>query len=288
MSFLKQIHFQILGEPTDKTPIVFLHGLMGYALNWRRIATAFQGDRQILIYDQRGHGRSFKPDQGYAPEDYADDLGLILHEIGWTQIDLVGHSMGGRNALNFAYRFPKVVRRFVIEDIGPQMNPGSLERIQRLVQLVPVPFLNKIRAKDFFMNEFPKLLAGNPQAQTLGPYFYANMQEGEDGLVSWRFNVQAILSSLSAGREKERWQEWEDLIMPTLVVRGEGSEDLSRETYLQMLERNHLSRGVEIQGAGHWVHFDQPDLFIRVLRNFFDSSESEIFRQNFDFLGLSS
>jgi pimeloyl-ACP methyl ester carboxylesterase len=60
MSFLNQIHYQILGKPSEKVPLVFLHGLMGYALNWRKIANAFEGDRQVLIYDQRGHGKSFK------------------------------------------------------------------------------------------------------------------------------------------------------------------------------------------------------------------------------------
>jgi pimeloyl-ACP methyl ester carboxylesterase len=268
MSFLNQINYQILGKPTEKTPLVFLHGLMGYALNWRRIAMSFESDRQVLIFDQRGHGKSFKPETGYRPEDYADDLALILDELNWSQIDLVGHSMGGRNALNFAYRFPMRVRRFVMEDMGPEVAPGSMERIQGLINLVPEPFANKLAAKEFFLNEYPRLMAANPQAATLGQYFYANMAERPDGSVSWRFNIKAIMTSLTEGRKGERWLEWESLSTPTLVVRGEKSEDLPRATFEEMLKRNSLCRGVEIPKAGHWVHFDQPEDFIRVLHRF--------------------
>lgn len=288
MSFLSQFNYQILGKPTAKTPLVFLHGLMGYGLNWRKIALSFESDRQVLIFDQRGHGKSFKPESGYRPEDYAEDLGLIIDELNWPQIDLVGHSMGGRNALNFAFRFPLRVRRFVMEDMGPEVAPGSLERIQGLISVVPVPFSDKLKAKEFFMNEYPKLMASNPQAATLGQYFYANIAERADGTVSWRFNIQAIMTSLTEGRKGERWQEWESLSMPTLVVRGEKSKDLPQATFEEMLKRNPICRGVVIPGAGHWVHFDEPNAFIKVLTRFLEAQDSEIFRQNFDFLGTSS
>lgn len=292
MGILDQINYQVLGKSTagegEHRPLVFLHGLMGYAMNWKRIANNFQTDRQVLIFDQRGHGKSFQPESGYRPEDYADDLALILDELKWNNVDLVGHSMGGRNALNFAYRFPHRVRRFVIEDIGPTVSPDSLGRIQRMVGVIPVPFASKLEAKEFFMNEFPRKMAHNPQAQTLGQYFYANMIEKEDGTVTWRFRLDAIINSLTEGRVRERWHEWDELTLPTLVVRGEKSEDLTREVFDEMLSRNRLSRGIEIKGAGHWAHFDKPEVFITALKRFLDSEESEIFRQDFDFLATSS
>ncbi len=285
MNILDQLHYQVLGSSSSSSqqPLVFLHGLMGYALNWRRIANAFQKSRQVLIFDQRGHGKSFHPEKGYSPEDYADDLALLITALGWEKIDLVGHSMGGRNALNFASRFPHRVRRFVIEDIGPEAAPGSLERIQNLIHVVPVPFASKLEAKEFFMNTFPKLISHNAQAQTLGSYFYSNMIENEQGQVSWRFNLDAIIESLKDGRKKDRWEEWEALEMPTLIIRGKKSEDLTSEIYLEMLKRNSLSRGVEVSEAGHWVHFDRPEEFTQILQQFLDSEEAEILRPNFDF-----
>lgn len=288
MNFLNQINFEVLGSPTDKVPIVFLHGLMGYGLNWKKIAKAFQNDRQVLIYDQRGHGKSFKPETGYQPEDYADDLIQIIDEIGWEKIDLIGHSMGGRNALNFTHRSPERVRRFIIEDIGPEVSQDSLERIQNLINLVPVPFENKQSAKEFFLVKYPALISKNSQAHVLAQYFYANMIEAENGTVDWRFSLNAILSSLKEGRIRTRWDEWDELKVPTFVIRGEHSEDLSSEIFIEMLQRNRLSRGFEVKGSGHWVHFEKSDLFIQLVRRFLDTDIDEIFRQDFDFQERSS
>ncbi len=283
MGYLQNFNYQILGSSTERLPLVFLHGLMGYALNWKRVADAFRDHRQVLIFDQRGHGKSFHPDTGYAPEDYAEDLALILDELGWQKIDLVGHSMGGRNALHFAYCFSDRVRKLVIEDIGPVVAEGSAERIQALINLVPVPFNSKLEAKEFFMNTFPKLISDNPHAQTLGQYFYSNMIEKISGTeldqtsraevkveVTWRFDKSAIINSLKEGRTKDRWQEWEQLSIPTLLIRGENSSDLPVSIYNEMLARNPLSQGVQIAGAGHWVHFDKPEIFIQALKNFLD------------------
>src|SRR5436305_14748609 len=108
--FLDNFHYQITGVTEasggEAPKLVFLHGVMGYSANWRRIARAFEHTHHVLVYDQRGHGRSFQPPTGYAPEDYASDLEKILDELGWGAIQLVGHSMGGRAALHFAYESP--------------------------------------------------------------------------------------------------------------------------------------------------------------------------------------
>lgn len=92
MSFLKQFNFDIRG-PEDGPKLVFLHGLMGSWTNWRRIFADFETSYRILSFDQRGHGKSLRPDDGYAPEDFAGDLVTILKELGWQTVRLVGHSM---------------------------------------------------------------------------------------------------------------------------------------------------------------------------------------------------
>jgi len=109
-SYLEQFNYQFMrpaGIPVQvddyKNPklrrFVFLHGLMGYGMNWRRIATGLQQNDIALVFDQRGHGKSIKPVTGYAHEDYADDLELIRRDLVWEDFNFVGHSMGGSNAL---------------------------------------------------------------------------------------------------------------------------------------------------------------------------------------------
>src|SRR6185437_2661695 len=108
-----QLYHQIAGNP-EGHKLVFLHGLMGSLANWRRITPAFENDYEILTLDQRGHGRSFQPATGYEPSDFAADLAACLDELGWTRSHLVGHSMGGRNALEFASLFPQRTASLVV------------------------------------------------------------------------------------------------------------------------------------------------------------------------------
>lgn len=267
MGYLNHFHYQILGT-AGAPKLVFLHGLLGSGANWRKITSQFQDQFQILVYDQRGHGRSFQPPHGYRPEDYADDLHQILDELNWDKIHLVGHSLGGRNALNFAHRFPARLSSLTIEDIGPEGTPENADKIKRLLGLVPVPFKSRMEAKNFFENEFPKKLMGQGQATTLANYFYTNITEKPDGTSNWRFSLQGVLESLESGHQTDRWEEVRQLRTPTLWIRGEKSQDLSAEVFGRVLEINPQIQGVEVAGAGHWVHFDQPDIFTQVLRDF--------------------
>lgn len=265
---LDQFYHQILG--TDQGPqLVFLHGLMGSGTNWRKITTRFQDAYHILLFDQRGHGRSFHPPDGFAPENYAEDLKQILDELGWNSIILVGHSMGGRNALQFASRWPERVKCLVLEDIGPNSNPQGMARIQELLAQVPTPYPSRAAAKKDLLEDFPRRV--NDSTGTLAAFFYSNIQEQPDGSADWRFSKNGILSSLAAGRDRDLWAEFEGLQMPTLVMRGEHSLDLSAEMFQDMLRRNPRVQGVTLARSGHWIHFDQPEKFAQELLRFFES-----------------
>lgn len=260
LSVLERFHFDLRG-PESGQKLVFLHGLMGSWTNWRRILMDFEPTHRILSYDQRGHGRSFKPNSGYAPEDFAQDLLQIMEELGWSQVDLVGHSMGGRNALVFAALYPGKVRKLVIEDIGPEGNPESAKKIEAMLAKVPTPFSDRRQAKETILGAFSD--------QVLANYLYSNITETSPGVFDWRFSKAAILQSVAEGRSKDRWPEWERLQVPTLLIRGQNSDELDMKTYQAMLSRQPRARGVEIAGAGHWVHSDQPKLFSEALKNFF-------------------
>ncbi|MNJ92820.1 Non-heme chloroperoxidase [compost metagenome] len=267
MSYLTNFNYKIFG-PEGGRKWVFLHGLMGYGQNWRKIVSALEETEQCLVYDQRGHGKSFQPAEGYGPEDYADDLKMIVDELGWDQFILVGHSMGGRNVLNFASRFPEMLTHLVIEDIGPETAPNAHEYYEYLLNLVPTPFPSRAAAKDFFNGEFQRTAKTREKVEVMAGYFYANMEEKPDGTVDWRFSKHGIIESVKSGRNRDRWDEIKGLTVPTLLVRGENSNELSRENYLKMLASNPMIKGVEIPGAGHWVHSDQSQAFIDVLKTF--------------------
>lgn len=267
MTDLSRFHYQISGNDQGHK-LVFLHGLLGSGANWRGVTPAFRDRFHILTYDQRGHGRSFKPESGYSPTDYALDLKDILDELGWDEIHLIGHSMGGRNALEFAKYNPQYLKSLVIEDIGVNASTKAVSGIEKLLALVPRPFENRKAAREFFTNEYPKLIAKNPKAHDLSQYFYSNITDTPDGKADWRFDLNGVHESLREGRKEDRWDLIEELTTPTLYIRGELSEDLPLEIFNETLRRNPSIKGVEIKGAGHWVHFDEPQAFIQAVNDF--------------------
>lgn len=266
VSILAQFNHLLRG-PENSRKWVFLHGLMGFANNWQKVIYYLEDTERCLSYDQRGHGRSIKPATGYSSEDYAADLKKILDELNWQKIILVGHSMGGRNALTFTATYPERVEKFILEDIGPQGDPDNYKYYEYLLNLVPTPFKSRAAAKDFFQNTFKKTAQTRDNVDMIAAYFYTNLHEIEGGHLDWRFDRNAVIESAKEA-SRNRWPEVKALKVPTLLIRGENSRELSKETYERMLAENPLIQGVEIAKAGHWVHADQPLLFVEALKNF--------------------
>ena len=269
MSYLSNFHHQFAGNENSEKKLVFVHGLMGYGANWRPIAREFESEYHILYYDQRGHGRSISPKSGYAPEDFADDLKQILDEIGWSKVYLVGHSMGGRVVAEFTYQHPEMVKKLVIEDIGPDANPEAIRRIEELIDGVPSPFAGRKEAKEYFMNDFLKQFSDRPNAKALGMFPYSNFAEKSDGQVSWKIDPEVVRQCVHEGRKRDRYEEFAKISVPTLLIRGETSEELDSEVYQRVLAENQHIKGLEIAGAGHWVHYDQLSAFVEALKGHF-------------------
>lgn len=283
-SYLAQFNYQFLrgggkavslqeaqSLKTNDRKWIFLHGLMGYGLNWRKIVSGLGPHEVSLIFDQRGHGKSWQPATGYAPEDYADDVRLIADEIGWDKFMLVGHSMGGRSALMFASKFAERIEKLVVEDIGPEAQVNATEYYEQLLSAVPTPFPNKLAAKQFFMNEFARKTKVRGDVETIGLYLYSNIIDLPDGTADWRFSKNAIFESIRLGRAKDHWAELRALSVPTLVLRGSNSLELPREVFQKIAVANPRIRTFEVLNAGHWIHYDQPEVFISQLKQFADS-----------------
>ncbi len=267
MDISQQINYQISGEAQGKK-VVFLHGIMGSLSNWSRIKGVFESDYQVLVLDQRGHGHSFHAPTPYTLENYAEDLRQLLDVLSWPQINLIGHSMGGRVALVFADKYPQRLDRLVIEDVSPALMSTATMRIRTWVDSVPVPFPTRAAAKSFLFGPFLQQFATVAEGTAMAHFFFMNIIETENRGVTWRFDVAGIHQTLVEGLRTDRWREWQNLKMPTLLVRGGRSQDLTPVDFQKMQEQNPAVEAVEVPDAGHWVHFDQPEAFKRIVRSF--------------------
>lgn len=290
--FYAEIHGQL-----DRPKVVLLHGILGSTANWRSVAKKLSSEFCVLVFDQRGHGRSFharaEGSGGYAPFDFAQDLKDILDALSWPKVHLVGHSMGGRNAMWFAVAHAKRVDKLIIEDIGPFDPALATNHVVDLLNKIPVPFSNRVLAQAYFRDQFPIQFAHRQRVQAIGAFLYSNLveskaKEGSDnqetGGLTWRFDEKGMREALSKAHQVD-WKLWESISQPTLLVRGSESDELSQTVMEKMLAVQAHSQGVVIDSAGHWVHFDQPEKFVRCVRDFLTLPVNSILTQSDDSRG---
>lgn len=260
----ESLYFRVQGpESAANTlpPLVFLHGLMGFAANWGKITPHFREQRQVLVLDQRGHGRSAKPQAGYSPSDYANDLKSLLDHLGWGSCHIVGHSMGGRVALRFAALFPENCRSLTMEDSGAEDNATRLQWIEKLLGGIPTPFHSREAAKQFFTENF----RDDPLT---GTFLHANLEAAADGTMDWRFFAPGMIETVRTGRVENAMDEFASLKLPTLLIRGERSHEFPADEAQRMKAARKEVTLVTIPDAGHYVHAEQPERFSAALEKF--------------------
>ncbi len=277
MRDLKDFFYQVYGPDFATLNWIFVHGLMGAGQNWRKIISQLEKTDRCLTYDQRGHGRSFKPEAGYSPEDYTADLHFLTESLGWTKFILVGHSMGGRTAFHFASTYPEKVSHLIIEDIGPEAHPRAHEYFEKLLGVVPDFFESRAAAKDFFEREFPLKAQTKDKIKAVANFLYTNIIELEDGRATFRFRRENIIETVKKGRSHALWDHIARLNMPTLWIRGQNSLELSEAHFQKISEINPRIERVTIPHSGHWVHVDQPQLFHEAICRFIQHSDCKAF-----------
>ncbi|NUM88484.1 MAG: alpha/beta hydrolase [Bdellovibrionales bacterium] len=263
------IYHRVHGEGSPGTPVVFLHGLMGFAANWGRIWPRFHQERPVLVLDQRGHGRSAKPAKGYSPSDYACDLLALLEHLGWGRIHLVGHSMGGRVAMQFAASFGHHLASLVLEDSGAEARPDRLHWIRDLLKSVPTPFPDRETAKRFFEREYQ----ADP---TTGGFLFSNLHTLGDGRLVWRFHAEGMIETIEKGRCVDGMGLLRSVTCPLLIVRGENSTELSQDEAEGMAAARPGAELAVVRGAGHLIHAERADEFSAMIASFINSHDSRV------------
>ncbi len=251
----QQLHYKEIGHGP---PLVILHGLLGSSNNWQTVGRTLSNEFRVLMVDQRNHGRSFHSTR-HTYRLLAEDLltFLDLHRI--DEARLLGHSMGGKAAMTFALSFPDRVSKLVVVDIAPRAYPPSQDEI-----LDSLSELNLGRI--FARTDADRLLALNIHNQRVRQFLLTNLKRNEKGGFGWRVN----LSGLRANRlEMTKAVEFSNpCSVPSLFIRGENSAYIDRSDLAHIRRLFPAASFRTIQGAGHWVHADAPQEFIRVVREF--------------------
>ncbi len=239
---------------------------MGFAANWGKVWPHFETDRNVLVIDQRGHGRSAKPQNSYSPRHYAGDLKNLLDHLGWKKTHIVGHSMGGRVALTFVKEYPLLSASLTMEDSGAEANPSRIQWIKNLLGSIPTPFADREKAKTFFTENF----VSDPMT---GSFLHANLEAKENGTLDWRFFAPGMIETVEAGRAVDGMEIFRALELPILLFRGSKSVEFPAEEASRMAGTNPRAKLITIEGAGHYVHAEKPVEFSTALQTFFAQVE---------------
>ena len=242
----------------DGSPVVFLHGAMGRGACWAKVMTALAPHHRCIALDQRGHGRSGKPQHAYQREDFVADLQHAVNALGLTRFALIGHSTGALNAWVYAARHPERVAALVIEDMhATGRGPSEVESWRNWLQSWPLPFPTKLDATAHFARLRP----------SLADYFAELFEEREDGW--WPvFSNQTIIETIEANEARDWWNELAAVACPTLVVKGGDSDYLLQAEAERMASTLRQGRLAVVPGANHTVHVDQPEAYVETVAEF--------------------
>jgi len=236
-----------------------MHGLFGMLDNWHNLARKFASHYHVFLLDLRNHGQSPHSDAMNYPI-MADDLWEFMREQNIPQAYILGHSMGGKVAMEFAIRFPEKCLKLVVVDIAPvQYKPGHNDIFKALFAL-NIDDPEKTR-KDLDEDMTPLI----PEFG-VRQFLLKSLVRKDEGGYFWKFNLEAIhnhYNEIIAELEGDRSYGG-----PTLFIRG-GNSHYVQDSALSQIEAMFPNYQLEtIEGAGHWVHAEKPVELIEEVEQF--------------------
>jgi esterase len=260
-----KLHYLDWGTP-GRPVMVLLHGLRGHAHSWDDVSAATCQEYHVLALDQRGRGDSdWAKDGDYATDAYVEDLAGFCQALNLDSFILAGHSMGGRNSMTFAGRYPEKVSKLIIVDVGPQGDPRGAERIAREIREVPEEF-DSFEAVVEYMDKQNRFASDSVLRRRL----QYSTRELPNGKIGWRYDLEIRERSRrgASGPAVDLWPVLAGIPCPTLVIRGAETDLLPLEVAQRMERELADGRLVEVPRAGHMVFEDNPDDFIAALKGF--------------------
>nr|XP_056721311.1 protein ABHD11 [Euleptes europaea] len=261
------LSYTVFDGPSPQPPLVFLHGLFGSKTNFQSLAKklVLQTGRKVLTIDARNHGSSpHSPLMSY--EAMSADVQLLLHQLRLHRCVLIGHSMGGKTAMVLSLQRPELVERLVCVDISPSETSAvtSFQAFVAAMRAVDIPW-GLPRSTACRLAE--EQLRSTVQEPAIRNFMLTNLVSSEGQFV-WRVNLEAVSHHLDEIMSFPDFQT--PYSGPTLFLGGSKSGYISSNDYPE-IER--LFPQAEIQyvpDAGHWVHADQPQLFLAAVCNFLE------------------
>jgi len=267
-SGLHRLSYVEWGAPDNARVLVCVHGLARCARDFDPLAQALADRYRVVCPDMPGRGFSdwLRDPAEYAIPTYVNDIVTLVARLDVESVDWVGTSMGGLIGIALAAQPGAPIGRMVLNEAGPLVQAASLERIATYLGRAP-------RFASFAEAETYVRTVSAP----FGPHSDAEwrfltehvVRQQPDGGYTLHYDPQLAVpfNAVRPHRDIDLWNLWDAIACPTLVIRGEHSDLLTRETVAEMRRRGPRAHAVEFAGVGHAPTLMQPEQ-IAVVRDF--------------------
>lgn len=263
-------------EEGQGLPLVIVHGLYGSSDNWLTVGKKLSSHYKVYMIDQRNHGRS-PHTQEHGFDDLKSDLAEFFDQQNIEKAILMGHSMGGKAAMAFAADYPERVEKLIVVDIAPKDYFLLKDESQYyLHKNIMEAMLNINFARMESRKDVENYLLERIDNLSIVRFLLKNVHRTKEGQFEWRLNVQVLYDNLDEiiSGVNARW--FDDRLpifnYPVLFIKGENSNYILPEDYPSILRIYPEAIIRVIPNAGHWVHAEQPQLFMEVLEQFLNQN----------------
>ncbi len=249
-----ELNFKKIGEGE---PLVILHGLFGSLDNWLTLAKKLGEHFEVFIVDARNHGQSPHDDE-FNYDVMADDLYEFLMQHNIVDPIILGHSMGGKTAMQFAMNYPTKLEKLIVADIAPKSYPVHHTSI--IEGMLSLNF-NTIKTRKEADQELSKHIADPSTRQ----FILKNLYWVEKEKLAWRFNLNVIDRDIEIiGQGLQNVNTFDK---STLFIRGIKSNYITENDY-STIASIFTNSSIESIDSGHWVHAEKPQEFFDILSDF--------------------
>ncbi len=250
-----ELNHKIIGEGE---PIIILHGLFGMLDNWQTVAKELAEDYMVILVDLRNHGKSPHSDD-WSIKLMAQDVLDFMHANWIFEATVMGHSMGGKVAMEMALSENDLIKKLIVVDIAPRAYDRGHDLIIDTLNSVPI---TEIESR----NEAEEYLEKQISDWGIRQFLLKNISRNKEGGYRWKMNLpvitenyETILQETPGGREYDH---------PSLFIAGGNSNYIQPEDkeYIKILFPEAEIKTIE--GAGHWVHAEKRQEVVEMVRAF--------------------
>lgn len=240
-------------------PLIILHGLFGQSDNWNTLVKQFsENGFEVYAVDARNHGLSPHSDE-WNYKVMSDDILELIKDNNLEDVIFMGHSMGGKVAMQFAIDHPQYLDKLIVVDIAPKYYPLHHQSVLAALQAVDFSVVKARREVEDVLSQYISDL-GTKQ------FLLKNIYWKENGELAWRFNLNVMVQKIENIGEATVSDKICDVT--TLFIRGEKSNYILEEDIDLIQEIFPRSILETITDAGHWVHAEQPKAFFECVMKF--------------------